>query len=593
MPKLGNWEIGPHEFDGSGYTGIYAGAVAYVLENIAGLDLDQRLDASQYLGAPLDVSPREVIDFLNAVKTTGRSNFEDMMHAVQERGHPCRVLHHRGVGYAFNYMHSYGTYDVRIEHDGHRKRAQDIVQCAGIVIEQAVLVAITVATEGRGMTDNASWHRTDNFATMAKAFPTLNWRTREHWRFQFGSYQQVPWLNSLPPIDGHFAHLSLEDGAMIAYTPDDAKGSRDIQVRTKPGRYLSKFYPHLDTKEVQRLAAMATALVVELRFATTPEDIVRVYKNGPGSCMSHSESDYSCRVNGQYFHPVNVYGNSDLQVAFLGAEDFSKIGARCLVWPDKKLHGRVYGDEHKMHLALSKAGYRYGSLNGARIRRIKCDPVSGYSRNSELVVMPYIDNAQSFDEVDKDWLCIGGDYPADMTSGIGALEQRVTCDYCEESCDETYTVYVERRRTAEWCEHCCDSNAFYCEDSDNRYSIHDHEQVDIHVREWRAVYVEEPGYSDRYHYYPTDRYIASFVVAECNAQRSNDYFFCERNQQWYCANTVRKYDMDHGETWSQEAFDDEGITVNGIHYARGDEPSEDQLELPVTSVTAEPAPIGT
>jgi hypothetical protein len=62
-----------------------------------------------------------------------------------------------------------------------------------------------------------------------------------------GTYAKLPW--DIAKIEDHFAHISVQDGAMISYTPDAAKGELDIQVRTKPGRYLTKFYPHLSADD--------------------------------------------------------------------------------------------------------------------------------------------------------------------------------------------------------------------------------------------------------------------------------------------------------------------------------------------------------
>jgi hypothetical protein len=103
----------------------------------------------------------------------------------------------------------------------------------------------------------------------------LEWRARERERFSDGEYEGLPceWAD-LEPITDHFAHLSTEDGAQVAFTPDEGKGQLDIQVRMKPGRYLNKFYPHLTGDQVRALAC-AMDKATEVKFAVTEDDLRR------------------------------------------------------------------------------------------------------------------------------------------------------------------------------------------------------------------------------------------------------------------------------------------------------------------------------
>lgn len=224
-------------------------------------------------------------------------------------------------------------------------------------------------------------------ATIAEAFNGLQWRwdeigeipllwqVREASRLSRGDYDAVPWANELRPIKDHFVHMSTDENGLVAFTENGNKGKRDIQTRMKPGRYLQKFYPCLSADKIQQW----TSKIIgdrTIHYAKTAEEIVTAYVNGPSSCMSHAPSRWS-GLNQR--HPTEVYGDSDLQLAYL--KDGSRVTARCLVWPEKKIYGRCYGDTRLLSL-LQNAGYGEGSFRGARVRRI---PVSyGY-------LMPYID----------------------------------------------------------------------------------------------------------------------------------------------------------------------------------------------------------
>jgi hypothetical protein len=257
------------------------------------------------------------------------------------------------------------------------------------------------------------------------------WREREASRLLDGLYVSLPsaWAH-LPKIADHYAHVSYTDSAQIAFTPDDAKGMVDIQVTMRAGRYLTKFYPDMSPDEVRRLAAIIEA-DLELMFAKTPDEIVEAYLNGPSSCMSHPKRDYL-----GHLHPVAVYGDSDLQLAYLKRS--GRVTDRCLVWPDKKLYGRVYGGaDGRIERALEKAGYKPGNLKGARIRKIE-------NQNGDGYIMPYIDGCCSVSDHDDEWFTIGGHMDASSTSGV--MDDHAGQMYCEWSdgyYDEDEMVYLE------------------------------------------------------------------------------------------------------------------------------------------------------
>ena len=223
------------------------------------------------------------------------------------------------------------------------------------------------------------------------------WRARESAKIRgYSACHPVPWHghswyqdSQVGPLDRapslasmHYAYLSALRPGLVAYTPSEEFGVADRQLAIRPGKYLEQFAPHLTSIErdgyVARCKAIDAANVVQ--FAITPEEIVRVYRNGPSSCMSHGLTEYE---SGDV-HPVEVYGDSDLQVAYL--DDGSRIRARVVIWPKAKIYSRVYGDLTLQHL-LEAQGYSHGSLDGACVRAIRL--------RRECYVMPYIDGIET------------------------------------------------------------------------------------------------------------------------------------------------------------------------------------------------------
>lgn len=273
------------------------------------------------------------------------------------------------------------------------------------------------------------------------------WRERESSRM---GIDPLPWdseawqikLNRL-----HHAYISIDKPGMVGYTPSEEWGHLDRQLAVRPGRYLEQFaaeetsgyllHPTSDdpfdgehyedskaaqAEKVKRGAHLWSvtcrrdafcALVKALderntvRFASSAEDIETVYRIGPSSCMSHPTGDYSSTE-----HPVRVYGASDLQCAYLGSIVRNAPGrgvrARAMVWPERKIYSRVYGDG-TLRILLERAGYTlgegssdYGNLQGARIRAVCHDS------DADVWVMPYIDCcAAAVLSKDRKWFVLG------------------------------------------------------------------------------------------------------------------------------------------------------------------------------------------
>jgi hypothetical protein len=296
-----------------------------------------------------------------------------------------------------------------------------------------------------------------------RRFLNKQWREREHERIQQGLYELLPkeW-KELSPIPDHFAHVSVENTAMVAYTPDDTKGELDIQVRMKPGRYLAKFYPSLHPDKIRELAC-AVDKATEIKFAVTADEIEAVYLNGPNSCMAHPLDEYEGHI-----HPVRVYAGGDLSITYLGDPE-TKVTARAVVWQEKKQYYRIYGDRERLKPLLDAMGYaQVRGFKGARISKIANENDGGY-------IMPYIDGYPNSVDIEGDFFVIReyGDYLASSTGGVIGKDERPRCERCEERYDEEDSVEVyldDRYRVSEfWCRDCADSHAFFCHGTENYF----------------------------------------------------------------------------------------------------------------------------
>ena len=256
----------------------------------------------------------------------------------------------------------------------------------------------------------------------------------------------------------HLVRVSINDSELLSYVADNAKGQRGIRTPIRPGKYLTQFFGDvLSEKQIAFFAQwqltgakpnqFSDPESFPLQFAQTPDEIEHVYKHGPSSCMdaSHHWSEGES--------PVRVYGAGDLAVAYLedvhgtqGAprlandedgddDDYAvrAIPARCLVWPEKKVMGRVYPAEgHDAHAELKnrliKAGYvsLYTDnklFNGARLLKERIE--RGKFR------MPYVDIVDTIVD-DGEYFRIrkNGDINAQQTCGYIRVTEPVLCACC-------------------------------------------------------------------------------------------------------------------------------------------------------------------
>jgi hypothetical protein len=221
----------------------------------------------------------------------------------------------------------------------------------------------------------------------------------------------------------------------------------------------------------------------KLDFAATPDDIERVYLNGPDSCMSKQGSTYQ-----GHEHPVRVYGAGDLAIAYMTAPDEGEgVIARVVCWPEKKVYGRVYpNDNTSLPRLLQAQGYAYDQekLHGARLLKIDNENSPGY-------IMPYIDGCGSVTD-HGDYFTICGSISADSTNGLTSDGEE--CPHCEECGDPEYFTYV-RDADESWCASCVENNTFYCAHTGETYSDNT-VQVSMHNGDtWCQDAFDEDGFT--------------------------------------------------------------------------------------------------
>ena len=295
------------------------------------------------------------------------------------------------------------------------------------------------------------------------------WITRERDRFLNNEYSKPIWFDDgfddvlgafiRPDTDNHFVHVSVNNPSMLAYTENSTKGHADRQTPIKVGRYLNRFTKGLTEDRIREVVESHNACfdTGELEVATTSNDIVQVYLNGPNSCMSHDISHFSSSE-----HPTVVYGSGDLGIAYIGG--LAKPRGRALVYLKKKVYSTIYGDVARLKSILDKSGYKPDNgadFEGAKVKKIKCE------HNPDFYVMPYFDNdyGVAYTE-DKEHFIMShsSDYCAQYTHGLHD-ECGWYCGWCEEMQNEgDDCVYTENAGDVCWS--CYENCFFMCEECD-------------------------------------------------------------------------------------------------------------------------------
>jgi len=231
------------------------------------------------------------------------------------------------------------------------------------------------------------------------------WVLREAHRFITNEYMAVQFPGNSPGDENlrmylganplHFIHLSKDEPLYVAYTPDANYGKQDRRVKTTIGRYLKKHFPKMTDGDIRALSDTFKYhfSVEDVLFASTEDEMIDVYRNGPHSCMSYGLDSGNLQ---SHIHPVAAYAVPGMKVAYLRRE--GKINSRCLIYDNPnnnadKRYVRVYGDE-LLARKLETLGYTRGPLKDIVLRKIPAQTLDGRVMHNTFVV-PYIDDTSS------------------------------------------------------------------------------------------------------------------------------------------------------------------------------------------------------
>lgn len=425
-----------------------------------------------------------------------------------------------------------------------------------------------------------------------KTVADSKWRKREDKRFETGDYRPLPWALRMDRWwisdaayaihKDHFAHASLEKPGWIAYTKSEEDGAKDKQSLLRPGSYLSQYFEdvlHNHGVSERRLVEEFMTMYgpVDVKFAKTADDIVKVYNRGPVTCL-HKDKDYPKGI-----HPASVYAAGDLQIAYLGNID-GKVSARAVVWPAKKLHSRVYGDIARLTTGLQRLGYKWGAPIGAKLKRIqlrdpKKDLQYGNIPNGCFLV-PYLDkkNQQGGGHLSVkdtgDHLVIGNDgepgtHHAGGPDGFSGQYVPVddeypgyTCERCEDTYRKLNVVFVcdpaHGDETQSWCRDCTEQYAFVCGRAGRYYDNEEVESVDVDDEIWCKYYadmyagrcegngrltrrIHEVWYEDGSKKNLSDRYIHDHTPGIFRSEVTNRNYFRDQRVLLYRNNVGDKW----------------------------------------------------
>jgi hypothetical protein len=300
-----------------------------------------------------------------------------------------------------------------------------------------------------------------------------DWRAAMQKRLESGELMLLPTKWDLPPIKDHFAHLAAIDTSKIGFIESEDHGIIQKVTVLTPGRYISRFYENDGKMDDGRRRTLIAAIDPsgEVFFATSPDDIEYVYRNGPESCMDgdHDFDDLP-------MWPTAPYGAGDLAIAYT-KNSKGRIQSRTLCWPEMKVHGRCYGDIQRMRAAMAAEGYTdlregsEGKVNpfiGARLMKVP------YSRDDDRFVVPYFDDinvaidmgdhfvtAQAGEEGQK-WVCSG-------SSSSGTAYLMTLCPKLKVSVQARETRFVQGA-DQNWSTAAIRDHAFTCDGSGKTWS---------------------------------------------------------------------------------------------------------------------------
>lgn len=180
----------------------------------------------------------------------------------------------------------------------------------------------------------------------------------------------------------HFPHDVVGEPGMISYVPDHAYGKLQRRVKTKVGKYLTKYYAdQLTAEQIRDVANLAVTGGIVL--STDPKDFVRAYREGPSSCMAGE------KFREDEAHPALAYTFPGEFAMAMIEKTPGSISARAIVHMPSKSIVRLYGnDANRLQSKLEQQGftkvdrYPYGT---------KFKHIPHFIHGASHVRLPYID----------------------------------------------------------------------------------------------------------------------------------------------------------------------------------------------------------
>jgi len=359
------------------------------------------------------------------------------------------------------------------------------------------------------------------------------WKYREYLR---STYVYTPINIKGKPF--HFVHLNKDDPNLIAFTSNDKVGKKDGKTFIKPGKYLAQ-YSDLDNEQIKNVVTNYKHKFVppKIFYAESADDVVRIYEEGPNSCMRGKGWETEN-------HPTRIYFGPDTKLAYIKNKQGTGISSRCLVRTDKtpNEYTTIYGDKALMEKAF-KAANIVVAKEGTKGCRFPLLWTKG--NKDKKLLMPYIDGGQNNAYISKkrderEFMVIGKLPTTDSemywrlsatpTGGYQQIPDIMECGKCGELEFEEKIVTVNG---SSYCEKCS-------------------EKLD-------TITVNE-GFKD----------LEQRITLEYAQQRKSHYF--EVNSSWYTRNGLLEigkfYNRNTGEIISLE---DTGIcSKSGDRYIKDD-----------------------
>lgn len=190
------------------------------------------------------------------------------------------------------------------------------------------------------------------------------------------------------------------------------------RVEGRLGKFLSSFgFNSMATEKIMDQLSSMDSSAVKLGVAITADDIAKVYRGGPGSCMSYEKfrGKMGQFKDGEQYNPVRAYaypldrteivpesGNT-LGVAYLGNLDIGKVKARAVVDVERKMYTRIYGVPY-FESILESAGYRRADVD------ISKQKLSLITLPNGEVCFPYLDFNACHGAIKDDYILLLNGY---------------------------------------------------------------------------------------------------------------------------------------------------------------------------------------